>query len=136
MSLSPYTSIAAVTTQGTIAGAGFPVVTGAANVQVDILMNAPDIINPAGLTMAVYIDASYDGGLTWPETPGDVTWQSGPNSVGIGNNTPVGPGVAIGSTAPGGLLPANAQYRARVAVPQTLYFQAELTYFDASGNIL
>jgi hypothetical protein len=131
----PQTSIAAATLNGSVEGASFAPPSGSATAQVDIAMNSPDIISPSGFVLDVYLEVSYDQGLTF-QALAVAGWQSGPGSVLLGTTTPAGPGVAV--SGPGGspTLPANALFRARVNSPQSLYFGATVSYFDGDGNPL
>lgn len=128
------TSIAANTFIGTVEGASFAPPAGAVTVQIDSTLNASDIVNTSGFLLDLYLEVSYDGGLTFTGLDA-LGWQSGPNSVLLGTTTPAAPGLAT-SGANGGLLPANGLFRARASAPQNLYFGVYLTFFDASGNIL
>jgi hypothetical protein len=128
--MAAQTSIAPATLNGSVEGASFPVPAGTVTTQIDAVLNDPDIINPAGFILDLYLEVSYDGGLTFVAVY-SVTWVSGPNSVLIGTTTPAPPGLAIS-----GVFPDNAQFRARVNAPQSLYFGATVTYFDVNGNVL
>jgi hypothetical protein len=130
----PQTSLAAATLTGSVDGASFAPPAGAVTVQVDAQLNGPDIVSSSGFLISLYLEASYDGGLTF-QAIAVVGWTSGPGSVLLGTTTPAGPGVAV--AGPGNsTLPTNALFRARVDSPQSLYFGATVTYFDVNGNVL
>lgn len=129
--MAAITSLVPSTQQGYAYGAAFAPPAGAASVQVQAIMNDADVL-AAGAnqrTMQIYLEASYDNGLSW-QSDAWVGWQSGPTDVNdAGAPTPPGVNVPVAHPMPG-------LYRPSLNAPAPTYVGLTLTFFDAQGNIL